>query len=183
MTTIERHVLSILVENTSGELARIVGLFSGRGFNIDSLVVNTTLDDKFSRVVLETRGDNRIIEQIVKQLHKLVRVRRVHEFNERTHLERELCLVKVNVNTAKAREDLERIARMTGARVVSYSPGSSVVEITAPSREVGEFLEIVRPLGIRDMVRTAPIVMPRPGTKPESAADGTPNPSADEHAA
>lgn len=181
--TVKRHVLSILVENSFGELARIVGLFAGRGFNIDSLVVNTTLDEKFSRVVLETRGDARIIEQIVKQLHKLVRVRRVHEFNERTHLERELCLVKVNVTGAKAREDLERVARMTGARIISYSPGASVVEITAPSREVGEFLEIIRPLGIRDMVRTAPICMPRPGVKPEAAADGTSESNPDEDAA
>ncbi len=164
-----RHVLSILVENRFGELARIVGLFSGRGFNIDSLAVNTTLDPKFSRVVLVTRGSDTIIEQIIKQLHKLIRVRRVHHMTDDKHLEREMCLATVNAGTQKAREDLERVVRLCGARVIAYSPSSFTVEVTATSKEVDDFLDLIRPLGIREMVRSAPIALGKPGGDAEGA--------------
>ncbi len=169
--THRRHLLSILVENRFGELARIVGLFSGRGFNIDSLVVNTTLDPSYSRVVLETRGDAQIIEQIVKQLHKLIRVRRVHEFHATRHLERELCLVTVPTATAAAREDLERVARLAGARVIAFAAARSTLEYSGSSREVEEFLETVKPLGIKEMVRTAPVWLSRPAAGASAAED------------
>jgi acetolactate synthase-1/3 small subunit len=166
-----RHVLSILVENRFGELARIVGLFSGRGFNIDSLAVNTTLDPKFSRVVLVTRGSDAIIEQIKKQLHKLIRVRKVHHMTDDKHLERELCVATVQAPTQKAREDLERVVRLCGARIIAYSSSSFTVEVTASSREVDDFLDLVRPLGIREMVRSAPIAFARPGHEKEDGAE------------
>ena len=158
-----RHVLSILVENRFGELARIVGLFSGRGFNIDSLAVNVTLDPKFSRVVLVTRGSDAIIEQIIKQLHKLIRVRKVHHMTDDKHLERELCVATVLASTQKAREDLERVVRLCGARIIAYSASSFTVEVTAASKEVDDFLDLIRPLGIKEMVRSAPIAFSRPG--------------------
>ncbi len=157
-----RHVLSILVENRFGELARIVGLFSGRGFNIDQLTASPTLDPRYSRVILVTRGDDAIIEQITKQVHKLVRVRRVHHVEEGKHLERELCLVTVHAATPTAREDLERIARLVGARVVAYAGAAFTLELAATSLEVEHFVELLRPLGVRDLVRSAPIALPRP---------------------
>ncbi len=158
-----RHVLSILVEDRFGELARIVGLFSGRGFNIDTIAVNKTLDPRFSRAVLTTRGDDQIIEQIIKQLHKLVRVRKVHHMTDEKHIERELCLVTVRAAAPKAREDLERIINLVGARVIAYSPTAFTVELSAPSKEVENFLELLRPLGIKDLCRSATIALARPG--------------------
>ncbi len=163
----KRHVLSILVENRFGELARIVGLFSGRGFNIDKITASPTLDPSYSRVILVTRGDEAIIEQITKQAHKLIRVRRVHHVLEGKHVERELCLATVNVPGAKAREDLERIIKLVGARVIAYAATAFTLEVTATSAEVDNFIEMLRPLGIRDMVRSAPIALQRPLTDAE----------------
>lgn len=169
--TEQRHVLSILVENRFGELARIVGLFGGRGFNIDSLTASSTVDPQYSRVILETRGDSHIIEQVTKQIHKLVRVRRVHEVSEDTHLTRVLCLATVNVSGAKGREDVERVARLTSARVIAYAQGACTLELTGSDRDVDGFIEFLKPLGIRDLVRSAPMAVPRPGvtSAPEGA--------------
>jgi acetolactate synthase I/III small subunit len=154
-----RHLLSILVDNSPGELARIVGLFSGRGFNIDSLAVNTTLEADKSRVVLTTRGDERAVEQITKQLNKLVRVHKVLHLAGDRHLERELLLVTVRATGVKGREELERLLRLCGGRVLSYSNTVFTLEITGSEAELDHFLELLRPLGIRNMVRSAPIAI------------------------
>ena len=168
-----KQVLSILVEDRFGELARIVGLFSGRGFNIDSLAVNTTLEPGFSRVVLTTRGDDKVIEQVLKQLNKLVRVRKVTHLVGDRHYERELCLATIRAAGPKAREELERVVRLSGARVVSHHPTSFTIELTGTSDQVTEFLDLCRPLGIQEMVRSAPIALPKPTSDAESdkAAD------------
>jgi acetolactate synthase-1/3 small subunit len=163
-----RHLLSILVENNPGELARIVGLFSGRGFNIDSLAVNTTLEPNKSRVVLTTRGDGHVVEQITKQLNKLVRVHKVLELEGSGHLERELCLVTVRVPGSKAREELERIQRLTNARVLTFTNTTFTLELTGTEVEVDQFLEMLRPFGIRNMVRSAPIAISKPGEEQAS---------------
>ncbi len=168
MNNKQRHVLNVLVENRFGELARVIGLFSGRGFNIDSLTVNETLEPRFSKITLVTRGDDQIIEQIIKQIHKLIRVRRVHQVTEH-YIERELCLVTVQAVNAQARDELERLVRLVGARVVAYAPSRFTIELTAPSEDVDNFLEMVRPLGIREMSRSAPIAVPRPAAEPESS--------------
>jgi len=160
-----RHVLSVLVENRFGELARVVGLFSGRGFNIDSLAVNVTIDPTFSRIVLTTHGSEQVVEQIVKQLRKLVRVKKVVEMSDDRFLERELCLVTIQASGAHGRQELERIVSLVGARVVAYSPTAFTVEHTATSKDIDQFLELLRPLGIRDMVRSAPIAVARPGAE------------------
>jgi acetolactate synthase I/III small subunit len=164
-----RHLLSILVDNSPGELARIVGLFSGRGFNIDSLAVNTTLEADKSRVVLTTRGDERAVEQITKQLNKLVRVHKVLHLEGDKHLERELLLVTVRAAGAKSREEVERLLALCGGRVLSYSGTSFTLEITGSEAELDHFLELLRPLGIRNMVRTAPIAI---GKAAEIEANG-----------
>jgi acetolactate synthase-1/3 small subunit len=158
-----RHLLSILVENSPGELARIVGLFSGRGFNIDSLAVNTTMDQNKSRVVLTTSGDSRVVEQITKQLNKLVKVHKVLELEGSGYLERELCLVTVRAPGSKAREELERIQRLTGARILTFTNVAFTLELTGTEAEVDQFLEMLRPLGVRNMVRSAPVAIAKPG--------------------
>jgi acetolactate synthase I/III small subunit len=159
----DRHVLSVLVENRFGELARVVGLFSGRGFNIDSLAVNVTMDPSFSKIVLTTRGSEAIVEQIVKQLRKLIRVKKVVELSDDRAIERELCIVTVQAAGPSARQELERLVALTGARIIAFAPTAFTVETSATSQEIDQFLELLRPLGIRDMVRSAPIAIARPG--------------------
>jgi acetolactate synthase I/III small subunit len=157
-----RHLISVLVENSPGELARIVGLFSGRGFNIDSLTVNTTLEPDKSRVILTTRGDDRVVEQITKQLNKLVRVHKVLHIQGSSHLERELMLATITCKGTSGREEAERLFRLCGARVLSFSAQSFTVELTGSEAEINHFIELARPLGIRNMVRSAPIAISKP---------------------
>lgn len=166
-----RHLLSILVEDRYGELARIVGLFSGRGYNIDSLTVNHTLEPGMSRVVVTTSGDPRVVEQIVKQVNKLVRVHKVRELDAQSRLERELCVATVRTATAKAREDLQRIVALTAARVLSFTATTFTIEASGSSYEIDQFIELIRPLGVRDFVRTAPVALHR------AASDGEPQSS------
>ncbi|MEN9579128.1 MAG: hypothetical protein RJA70_2137 [Pseudomonadota bacterium] len=166
-----RHLLAILVENTPGELARIVGLFSGRGFNIDSLSVNTTLEPSKSRVVLTTRGDDQVVEQITKQLNKLVRVHKVWHLQGSQHLERELCLCTLRAQGAKGREELDRLLKLCGGRIVAYSTTAFTIEITGTEAEINNFLEMARPLGIRNMVRSAPIAIAKPSDTDVGTAD------------
>src|SRR5260221_11032276 len=115
MSTMNRHVLSILVEDRFGELARIVGLFAGRGFNIDSLAVNRTLEPEMSRVVLVTRGDDAVIEQIIKQVNKLLRVRKVNHMAGAQHFERELCVGNVRAPGPTGAEGPEASLRPTAS--------------------------------------------------------------------
>jgi acetolactate synthase-1/3 small subunit len=168
----DRHVLSVLVENRFGELARVVGLFAGRGFNIDSLAVNVTMDPAFSKIVLTTRGSDAIIEQIVKQLRKLIRVTKVVQMSDERAIERELCIVTVQAVGPMARQEIERVISLTGARVIAFAPTAFTVEASATSQEIDQFLELLRPLGIRDMVRSAPIAIARPGL--EMAGESVP---------
>jgi acetolactate synthase I/III small subunit len=165
-----RHMLSILVEDRYGELARIVGLFSGRGYNIDSLAVNRSIEPGMSRVVLTTRGDAQVVEQILKQVNKLVRVHKVRHLEGESHLERELCVATVRTQNARAREELERVVKLTGARVLAFSATAFTVEVTGTSSDVDHFLELLRPLGVRDMVRSAPIALSRAGAEAEAHA-------------
>jgi acetolactate synthase I/III small subunit len=168
-----RHVLSILVEDRYGELARIVGLFSGRGYNIDSLTVNQSLEPGMSRVVLTTRGEPAVVEQILKQVNKLVRVHKVRHLVGEGHLERELCVATVRAANPRAREELERVIKLTGARVLSYSASAFTVEVTGTSQDVEQFIELLRPLGVRDMVRSAPIALSRAGAEGEAVPSET----------
>ena len=164
-----RHVLSILVEDRFGELARIVGLFAGRGFNIDSLAVNRTLEPGMSRVVLATRGDDAVIEQIIKQVNKLLRVRKVNHMVGAQHFEREHCVVNVRSAGSKSEEELERILRLTGAHVLAHYPNGFTVELTSTPDQIDSFLDRLRPLGIRDMVRSAPIAIAKPAVESDAS--------------
>jgi len=158
-----KHTISVTVENEFGVLARVAGLFSGRGFNIDSLSVAETQDSTVSLITLVTRGDDQIIEQIIKQLHKLVNVLKVTDMQEGEYLDRELVLVKVNANE-QTKGEILRLVDIFRGKVVDVSPKSYTVEITGDEGKVRAVMELLAPLGIREVVRTGKVAMPR-GTR------------------
>ena len=158
-----RHIISVLVENEFGVLARVAGLFSGRGFNIESLSVAETLDPTVSRITLVTRGDDQVVEQIGKQLNKLICVIRVGDFTETEHVERELVLIKV-VADATTRGELANIVDIFRAKIIDVSRESYVVEITGAEDKVNALIELLKPLGILEIVRTGKVAMYR-GTR------------------
>ncbi len=155
-----RHIISVLVENEFGVLARVAGLFSGRGFNIESLCVAETLDPEISTMTIVTSGSDGILEQILKQLNKLVNVIKVTDFQDADYVSREMVLVKINADE-KTREEILRMTQIFRGRVVDVSPRSYVVEVTGNEEKVEAFLTLVRPLGIKDLVRTGPVAMMR----------------------
>jgi acetolactate synthase-1/3 small subunit len=158
---IKRHILSILVENRFGELSRIVGLFSGRGYNIDSLCVAPTPDPEFSKIILTTSGDDQIMEQIIKQVDKLVRVCEVIDLNEVEHVEREMALLIVNTPTPSARQEVLNLVGIFRAKVIDITSDAIAVETTGNQDKVEALLALLQPLGIRDIVRTGPVAIPR----------------------
>ena len=164
-----RHTISVLVENEFGVLARVAGLFSGRGFNIESLSVAETLDPTVSRLTLVTRGDDQVIEQIEKQLNKLVNVIRVTDFTNTQHVERELVLIKVSADE-RTRGELVHIVDIFRAKIIDVSRQSYIVEITGTEAKVRALIELLRPLGILEIARTGRTAMFR-GTR-TLTADG-----------
>ena len=154
------HTISILVENEFGVLARVVGLFSGRGFNIESLSVARTLDPSLSRITLVTSGDDQIVEQITKQLNKLVCVIKVIDFQDAPTVEREMALIKVAIDE-RTRAELLNIVNIFRAKVIDVDPRSYIVEITGAEEKIAAFLSLVRPLGIKEIVRTGKVAMHR----------------------
>ena len=155
-----RHVISVLVENEFGVLARVAGLFSGRGFNIESLCVAETLDPTVSAMTIVTRGSEAILEQILKQLNKLINVIKVVDFQEVEHVSREMVLVKVNV-TERNREEILRMTEIFRGRVIDVSARTYTVEITGTEEKIKAFLTLVKPLGIKELVRTGAVAMIR----------------------
>ncbi|MBF0179083.1 MAG: acetolactate synthase small subunit [Magnetococcales bacterium] len=155
-----RHVISALVENEAGVLSRVVGLFSARGFNIESLTVAPVGNLETSRITLVTQGEESIIEQILKQLNKLVPVIQVADITEGPHVERELMLVKVTAEGEKRAEVL-RIADIFRSRVVDTTPVSFIIEVTGESSKLDAFLNLLHPLGVTEMVRTGVVALPR----------------------
>jgi len=155
-----KHTIAVLVENEFGVLARVSGLFSGRGFNIDSLSVAETQDPTASLITLVTRGDDQIIEQIIKQLHKLVNVLKVTDLQEGEFLERELLLVKVSA-TEQNKAELLRLVDIFRGKVVDVSPRSYTVEMTGNEGKIRAVLELLQPLGVKEIVRTGKVAMPR----------------------
>ncbi len=155
-----RHTISIMVTNEFGVLSRISGLFSGRGFNIESLTVAETMDPKISRMTIVTSGDDKVLEQINKQLNKLISVIKVHDFTGEEHIERELALIKVSSN-AENRAEILSIVDIFRAKVVDVSPRSYTIEITGDEEKICAITELLRPFGIKDKVSTGRVAMPR----------------------
>ena len=155
-----RHTLSVLVENKPGVLARVAGLFSGRGFNITSLTVGETEDAPTSRMTIVVTGDDAILEQITKQLNKLVDVIKVYDYTGEAHLERELALVKVQAEI-KERPEIIQLAEIFRAKIVDVSDRTYTLEITGTAEKVNAFIDLLRPFGIRELIRTGTVASAR----------------------
>jgi len=155
-----RHTLSILVENKFGVLTRVAGLFSGRGYNIDTLNVAPTQDADTSRMTVVTRGDDATLEQIVKQLKKLIDVIEVQDFREGEFVDRELALVKVTVD-ARSRAEVMQITDIFRAKIVDVQPKTLTVEITGDESKVEKFLSLMKTFGILELTRTGKVAMAR----------------------
>ncbi|MBG87725.1 MAG: acetolactate synthase small subunit [Verrucomicrobiales bacterium] len=155
-----RHTISILVENKFGVLTRIAGLFSGRGFNIDSLNVAPTQDPNVSRMSIVTRGDDATLEQIVKQLNKLVDVLKVLDFRDGEYIDRELILVKVAVDS-KSRAEVMQICDIFRSKIVDVQAKSLTIEITGGEGKINKFLDLMSAYGITDITRTGKVALPR----------------------
>lgn len=170
----ERHTLGVLVDNEPGVLARVIGLFSGRGYNIDSLTVaETDRASHLSRITIVTTGTPAVIEQIKAQLGRLVPVHDVHDLTvEGAHLERELALIKV-VARGEPRVEALRMADLIGARVVDVTLESFVFEVARTTEEIDAFIDLMRPLGLTEITRTGVCAMARgTGTTNGAAAAG-----------
>ena len=155
-----RHTISVLVENKFGVLTRVAGLFSGRGYNIDTLNVAPTADLTASRMTIVTRGDDATLEQIVKQLNKLADVMKVQDFREGEYVDRELVLVKVAVDS-KSRAEVMQITDIFRAKIVDVQPKSLTIEVTGDEGKVEKLLDLMRAFGVMDLTRTGKVAMSR----------------------
>lgn len=161
-----RHTISVLVENKFGVLSRISGLFSGRGYNIESLSVNKTLDPNVSIMTIVTTGDEAVIEQIIKQLRKLVNVLRVRDVSQMEHVEREMIFLKVKTDKT-TRSDVFNIINTFRGKTVDISNNSIVVELTGVNDKIMAFVKLLEPYGIIEVVRTGAVAISR-GSKATS---------------
>jgi acetolactate synthase I/III small subunit len=155
-----RHTLSVLVENQFGVLARVAGMFSGRGFNIDTLNVAPTHDPSLSRITVVVRGDDKVLDQITKQLRKLINVIEVRDFADGQSVDRELVLVKVNVD-AKSRAELIQICDIFRAKIVNVAPSSLTIEITGDDGKISAFLGLLVEFDIAELSRTGKLALSR----------------------
>lgn len=160
MSTPLRHTISALVENKFGVLARVAGMFSGRGFNIDTLNVGPTENPDVSRITATVRGDEVALDQCLKQLEKLVNVIKVEDYSDRPFVARELVMVKLAA-TSTSRAELIQIADVFRAKVVNVSPEAIIIECTGNDNKVRAFLEMVTPFGILEMARTGNVALTR----------------------
>jgi acetolactate synthase-1/3 small subunit len=155
-----KHTISVLVENKFGVLSRVAGLFSARGYNIESLSVGETLDPAVSRMTLVVRGDEFVIEQVTKQLHKLIDVIKVSDLTDDSHVDRELVLIRVNAEP-QHRAEILRSADIFRAKVVDVTPVSFILEATGDEAKLEALIELLRPMGIQEIVRTGRVAIAR----------------------
>jgi acetolactate synthase-1/3 small subunit len=155
-----QHTITALVENRPGVLARVAGLFSRRGFNIESLAVSNTEDATVSRMTIVVGGDERALEQITKQLNKLIEVIKVYDYTETPSVERELALIKVTAEPAR-RAEIMQISDIFRAKIIDVSERTLTIEVTGPVAKVDAFKSLLEPYGIKELVRTGRIVVSR----------------------
>ena len=155
-----RHTISVLVQNKFGVLTRIAGLFSGRGFNIDSLNVAPTHDPSMSRMTIVTRGDDATLDQIVQQLNKLVDSIGVQDFRDGEYVDRELVLVRVGVDS-RSRAEVMQVTDIFRAKIVDVQPSSVTIEITGSESKVDKFLRLMETFGIQELTRTGKVALAR----------------------
>lgn len=158
--TQKKHIISALVYNKSGVLARIATLFAARGYNIDSLAVGETENPEISRMTIVVRGDEKILEQVEKQLNKLIDVIKVYEYSKVDHIERDLMLIKVNANKTNRSEIIE-IVEVFRADIVDFYHDSLVIQITGDEDKISAFVNLLKPYGIKEVVRTGVIAIAR----------------------
>ena len=162
-----KHTISLLVENKPGVLSRVSSLFSGRGFNIESLSVAETVDPKISRMTILTTGNDQILEQITKQLNKLINVIKVIDFKSNEYVGRELALIKVNV-TEETRSEILSIINIFRGKVLDVSSESYTVEVTGDENKITAILDLLRPMGIKEVARTGSAALTR-GSKTKTS--------------
>ncbi|MDI6860122.1 MAG: acetolactate synthase small subunit [Methanocellales archaeon] len=155
-----KHTLSVLVENKPGVLARVSGLFSRRGFNIDSLAVGVTENPEISRMTIVVEGDDRVLEQVTKQLNKLIDVIKVSDLMAEESVERELVMIKV-VAEPKMRSEIMQIADIFRARIVDVSPKTLIIEVTGDEAKVNAMESLLKQFGIKELVRTGKVALTR----------------------
>ena len=155
-----RHTISVLVENTFGVLTRVAEMFSGRGYNIDSLNVAPTHDPEKSRMTIVTRGDDATVEQIVRQLYKLVNVLEITDFREHEYIDRELVMVRVKA-TAKNRSEVMQITDIFRAKIVDVQSKTMTIEVTGNESKVNKFVALMDNFGVLDLTRTGKVALPR----------------------
>ncbi|WP_410507598.1 acetolactate synthase small subunit [Methanosarcina hadiensis] len=159
-----KHTLAVLVENKSGVLSRVASLFSRRGYNIDSLAVGVTEDPDISRITIVVHGDDHVLEQVTKQLNKLIDVIKVSDIGADDAVERELALIKVAADV-DTRAEIMQIANIFRARIVDVAPKSVTVEVTGDESKIQAIEKLLRQFGIKEMVRTGKIAMVRGSKK------------------
>ena len=155
-----RHIIAILIENEAGALSRVAGLFSARGYNIESLTVAPTEDPSLSRMTLVTRGSEDIVEQITKQLNKLIDVIEIQDFRDDEYVDRELVLVRVAVDS-KSRAEVMQITDIFRAKIVDVQPKTLTIEITGAESKVEKFISLMDSFGVQEITRTGKIALPR----------------------
>jgi acetolactate synthase-1/3 small subunit len=155
-----RHTISVLVENKFGVLARIAGMFSGRGFNIDSLNVAPTHDPEISRITVVVHGDDTVLDQITKQLRKLVNVIEVSDFKKGQAVDRELAIVKISADS-NTRAEIIQICDIFRSKIINVANDSVIIELTGDRGKLEAFLELIRPFGILELARTGKLAMRR----------------------
>jgi len=155
-----KHVITLLVENKPGVLARVVGLISGRGYNIESLNVGATQDPTASRMTMTVPGDDHVLEQVSKQLNKLVDVIKVADLTKKRHFDRELVLVEV-ATTSESRAEVAELANLSGATVVAVQTKSLTIQMVGDQQHIEDFLQLLRPFTIVDLSRSGVIAIPR----------------------
>ena len=155
-----RHTISVLVENKFGVLTRVAGLFSGRGYNIDTLNVAPTQDAELSRMTIVTHGDEATLDQIIKQLNKLPDVIKVQDFDAGEAVDRELVLVKVAVDS-KSRAEVMQITDIFRAKIVDVQPKTLTIEVTGSENKVEKFLSLMNSFGVQEITRTGQVALPR----------------------
>ena len=160
-TEVRKHIIIVRAQHNFGVLTRITSLFAGRGYNIESLSVGKTHEPNVARITIVVNGDERIIEQIIKQLRKLIETLRVKDITNRPHIERELALIKVHAGTDSERNEIMRLVDIFRARVVDVYTDTYTIEITGNTDKIEAFIGLIKPFGIKDIARTGIVAITR----------------------
>ncbi len=168
---VRKHIINVKVRNEIGVLARVATLIAGKGYNIESLSVGETHEPGVSRMTIEVVGDDIVIDQVVKQLRKLIDTLKVKDITDVPHVERELLLIKVHTPTSRARDEVLRVVEIFRGKIIDVSPETYTVEVTGDEDKINAILELLKPFGIKEMARTGKVAMRRDLFVEESAGE------------